>query len=54
MPTLEELKHRYIQHVLAENEGNISRTAAALGVDRRSLYRMLERYQIAHVAERKT
>jgi DNA-binding NtrC family response regulator len=53
-PTLEELKHRYIQHVLVTNEGNISRTAAALGVDRRSLYRMLERYKIPHVAETKT
>jgi DNA-binding NtrC family response regulator len=52
-PTLEELKRRYIQHVLAENEGNISRAAAALGVDRRSLYRMLERHRIPHAAEPK-
>ncbi len=50
-PTLEELKQRYIRRVLAESEGNIARAAAVLGVDRRSLYRMLERYQIPHAAE---
>jgi len=53
-PTLEELKRRYMRQVLTENEGNITRTAAVLGVDRRSLYRMLERYQIPHTAEPKT
>jgi DNA-binding NtrC family response regulator len=43
-PTLAELKQRYIQKVLAENGGNVTRAAAVLGVDRRSLYRMLQRY----------
>jgi DNA-binding NtrC family response regulator len=43
-PTLAELKRRYVQSVLEENAGNVSRTAAVLGVDRRSLYRMLQRY----------
>ncbi|MBI3785630.1 MAG: sigma-54-dependent Fis family transcriptional regulator, partial [Deltaproteobacteria bacterium] len=47
-PTLEELKERYIRRVVEENGGNISRSAAILGVDRRSLYRMLRRYGIAH------
>jgi DNA-binding NtrC family response regulator len=47
-PTLEELKQLYIQRVLEENGGNISRAAAVLGVDRRSLYRMLQRYGISH------
>ena len=47
-PTLEMLKRRYIQRVLEENHGNVSRAAAVLGVDRRSLYRMLERHGIAH------
>ena len=53
-PTLEELKRRYIQQVLTENEGNMTRAAAVLGVDRRSLYRMLERYEIPHLSESKT
>lgn len=43
-PTLEEVKRRYLEHVLAETGGNISRAASILGVDRRSLYRMLRRY----------
>jgi len=43
-PTLEEVKRRYLEHVLGETGGNISRAATILGVDRRSLYRMLRRY----------
>src|SRR5262249_35018024 len=42
-PTLDELKRRYIRRVLEENSGNVSHAAAVLGVDRRSLYRMLQR-----------
>ena len=44
MPTLEEVKRRYLTHVLGETGGNISRAANVLGVDRRSLYRMLRRH----------
>src|SRR5262249_42945902 len=47
-PTLDELKKRYIRHVLERSSGNISRAAAILGLERRSLYRMLQRYGIAH------
>jgi two-component system response regulator AtoC len=47
-PTLEQLKERYIRRVVEENGGNISRSAAILGIDRRSLYRMLRRYGISH------
>jgi DNA-binding NtrC family response regulator len=43
-PTLEQLKRRYVRAVLEESGGNVSRAAAVLGVDRRSLYRMLQRY----------
>jgi DNA-binding NtrC family response regulator len=43
-PTLEEMKRRYLVHVLNDTGGNISRAANILGVDRRSLYRMLTRY----------
>jgi DNA-binding NtrC family response regulator len=46
-PTLEELKKRYIRRVLERSGGNISRAAAILGLERRSLYRMLQRYRIA-------
>jgi transcriptional regulator with PAS, ATPase and Fis domain len=45
-PTLDQLKRRYIRHVLEQSGGNVSRAASALGVDRRSLYRMLQRYGI--------
>jgi DNA-binding NtrC family response regulator len=45
-PTLEEVKKRYVLHVLKQNQGNVSRTARALNIDRRSLYRMLARYKV--------
>jgi transcriptional regulator of acetoin/glycerol metabolism len=45
-PTLNEVKKRYISHVLSSTQGNMTRVAALLGVDRRSLYRMVDRYQI--------
>jgi len=45
-PTLEEVKKRYVLYILNRNQGNVSRTARVLNVDRRSLYRMLARYQV--------
>ncbi len=45
-PTLEEVKKRYIRHLLTSTQGNLSRAASILDVDRRSLYRMLDRYRI--------
>ncbi len=50
-PTLDELKQRYIRHVLERSGGNISRAAVILGLERRSLYRMLQRYGITPRAE---
>jgi DNA-binding NtrC family response regulator len=50
-PTLEELKQRYIRYVFEQSGGNVSRAAAVLGLERRSLYRMLRRYGIARVGE---
>lgn len=41
-PTLAELDRRYIQYVLAETEGNKSRAAEILGIDRRTIYRYLD------------
>jgi transcriptional regulator with GAF, ATPase, and Fis domain len=45
-PTLEEIKRRYISHLLSTTHGNMLRAAAILDVDRRSLYRMVARYQL--------
>jgi DNA-binding NtrC family response regulator len=47
LPSLEEVKKRYILRVLESTQGNISRAAEILEIDRRSLYRMLERYHVA-------
>jgi DNA-binding NtrC family response regulator len=41
--TLEELKHWYVALVLEEAGGNKVRAAEILGIDRRTLYRILER-----------
>jgi DNA-binding NtrC family response regulator len=42
-PTLAELERRYIELVLRETGGNKKRAAEILGIDRRTLYRTLER-----------
>jgi DNA-binding NtrC family response regulator len=42
-PTLGELERRYIALVLAECGGNKKRAAEKLGIDRRTLYRAIER-----------
>lgn len=46
-PTLAEVNKRYLQHVLHSTQGNLVRAAKVLDIDRRSLYRMLERFKIA-------
>jgi DNA-binding NtrC family response regulator len=43
LPSLDELERRYLKHVLGALNGNRSRAAEVLGVDRRTLYRMAER-----------
>jgi DNA-binding NtrC family response regulator len=45
-PSLEEMKRRYVLHVLRLTQGNIARSARILNIDRRSLYRMLARFKI--------
>ncbi len=40
-PTLEELERRYARQVLRETGGNKSRAADILGIDRKTLYRIL-------------
>jgi DNA-binding NtrC family response regulator len=46
LPSLDELEKRYLQHVLEKVGHNRSRAADVLGVDRRTLYRMAERFGI--------
>ena len=44
MLTLDELEKRYVDRVLKAAKGNKTQAAKLLGVDRRTLYRKLERY----------
>ena len=46
LPTLDEVERRYLLHVLQVVGGNRSRAADAMGIDRRTLYRMAERFGI--------
>jgi DNA-binding NtrC family response regulator len=46
LPTLDEIERRYLLHVLQSVSGNRSRAAETLGIDRRTLYRMAERFGI--------
>jgi transcriptional regulator of acetoin/glycerol metabolism len=44
--TLEEVERRHLLRVLKEMKGNKVKTAKILGIDRRTLYRMAERFGI--------
>ena len=46
LPKLDELEKRYLIHVLEKTKANRTRTAEILGIDRRTLYRMAERFGI--------
>jgi DNA-binding NtrC family response regulator len=46
LPTLDELERRYLLHVLDAAAGSRTRAAEILGIDRRTLYRMAERFGI--------
>jgi DNA-binding NtrC family response regulator len=50
-PPLEEIIRRYVLGVLAEAGGNKSEAARVLGIPRRSLYRMIERYEHPELAD---
>jgi len=44
LPTLRELERRYVSRVLRQCNGNKERAARILGINRRTLYRMQERW----------
>ena len=44
LPTLRELERRYVSRVLRQCNGNKERAARILGINRRTLYRMRERW----------
>ncbi len=46
LPSLDELERRYVIHVLHSVGGSRTRAAEVLGIDRRTLYRMAERFGI--------
>lgn len=46
LPTLDEMERRYLLHVLEAVNWNRSRAAEILGIDRRTLYRMAERFGV--------
>jgi len=44
LPSLDDVERRYLLHVLDRVKGNRTRAAEVLGIDRRTLYRMAERF----------
>jgi DNA-binding NtrC family response regulator len=46
LPTLDEMDRRYLLHVLKAVGGSRTRAAEVLRIDRRTLYRMMERFGI--------
>jgi DNA-binding NtrC family response regulator len=44
--TLEDLERDYIEMILRRTKGHQMRAAAILGIDRRTLYRKIRRYNI--------
>ncbi|HKS40071.1 MAG TPA: helix-turn-helix domain-containing protein, partial [Blastocatellia bacterium] len=46
LPTLDELERRYLIYVLQSVGGSRTRAAEVMAIDRRTLYRMAERYGI--------
>ncbi len=46
LPTIDEFERRYLLHVLEATGGNRTRAAEILGINRRTLYRMADRFRI--------
>jgi DNA-binding NtrC family response regulator len=45
LPPLDEVEKRYLAHVLKATGGNKAKTAAILGINRRTLYRKIDEYR---------
>src|SRR5262249_13985773 len=50
-PMMEELQRRYLQLILEESGGNRRRAAHVLGLDRRTIQRLIARYQLSSALE---
>src|ERR1700736_977397 len=50
-PTVDELQRRYLQLVLDENQGNKRRAAAVLGLDRRTVQRLVAKYRLRSASD---
>ncbi|MDE3178554.1 MAG: sigma-54-dependent Fis family transcriptional regulator [Acidobacteriota bacterium] len=46
LPSLDELAKRYLLHVLKVTGDNKARAASIMGIDRKTLYRMVERFKL--------
>ena len=53
-PTMEELERRYLKLILSEVNGNRRRAARVLGVNRRTIQRLIARYDLLALAEKET
>lgn len=51
-PTIEELQRRYLQLILTEVGGNRRRAASVLGLNRRTIQRLIARYDLFSLAEK--
>jgi transcriptional regulator with GAF, ATPase, and Fis domain len=49
-PSMDELQRRYLQFILEETGWNRRRTAAVLNLDRRTVQRLIARYQLRSAA----
>jgi DNA-binding NtrC family response regulator len=50
-PTMDELQRRYLQLVLDENQGRKRRAATVLGLDRRTVQRLVAKYRLRAVSD---
>ena len=50
-PTMDELQRRYLQLVLDENQGRKRRAATVLGLDRRTVQRLVAKYRLSAVSD---
>jgi transcriptional regulator with PAS, ATPase and Fis domain len=48
--TLKEIERRHILRILEETGGNHARAAEILGIDRRTLYRKLDKYKVQYLS----